>query len=934
MSAMEPYWTLRSGERLHVNDHVYVSPPWDTRDGTPYAIARIMEFLPPKDGEQVHKGKGKERWSRVRVAWFYRPADVSDRQVSDARLVLAAIFSEVVPVTQLRAKCYIRHKDKIADLVAWKKKPDRFYFNKLFDPYIKKDFEVLLSTDVTNLPLKIKEVLCSRYEYVVCEKEVVPELTDVIHLCDTCNEWCASTDSVRCDSCKKYFHMACVQPPLLAKPSRGYGWSCATCARRHEEDVDAHDVRHDTPPVRKAIGRPPKPKKAERLSSLADDKEADDHYFKMWPFRYFGQYTVAEDTLDPNDLIFPRAATRVGPRFQAVVPNIAEKLPEDIAERGNHATIEILSWVCHMPDAAKNEVEQRKLTLTSRRDMLHSVDYLTEAIFRLSTAFITKQPMTSISLKNPTRVLKWKKTETRWIDREWNDEETRAFNIAAHEYGGELRLVREDVPTRSMPEIVRYFGKWKNAQLRLQHRTAELLNPPAPKHPRRHASESDDEGSVVRFDQESAQPATIFCGSCRTRDSSVWWKAPKGLPSHVLCDVCGLNWRHYGDQGYSRITRDDPLAAKRVTEKREGTPLNAVNAKRQKLGPLSGDSTPTPPPPYGKQPTCQCCKRANAPGRVLKCKKCALTVHAATAGAIYDEETAADWLCDLCLNETTLEASLMFECMLCPRSTADKRGALNSAASKRDNGFLRSAKATEGQDWVHTLCSIFHSDVQYADSVLLRTVEGVSTIPSQRWSAMCNICGLREGAVIRCSECNIDLHASCGWKTGFKFGFEMQPVKPSKRDVTSVVFRGASGVLVPYVSCAHHNQDTRRIFSLCELNHTGETIAQLYCRTYKQVAAGHSYPLLRKARRLDTLIPHTNPQNERQARQLDPATVKNATDQRCVQCNTEYSPMFYPAEGGHMCHRCHWTKEHEATPKASSAALAAESAVLVAPAGA
>ena len=75
----------------------------------------------------------------------------------------------------------------------------------------------------------------------------------------------------------------------MAKPSRGYGWSCAACARRHEEDVDAHDVRHDTPPVRgKGNGRPNKAKKAERLNSLADEKESDDHYFRMWPFRYFG----------------------------------------------------------------------------------------------------------------------------------------------------------------------------------------------------------------------------------------------------------------------------------------------------------------------------------------------------------------------------------------------------------------------------------------------------------------------------------------------------------------------------------------------------------------------------------------------------------------------------------------------------------------------
>lgn len=358
--------------------------------------------------------------------------------------------------------------------------------------------------------------------------------------------------------------------------------------------------------------------------------------------------------------------------------------------------------------------------------MQYNVDYLTEVIFRLSQAFISKQPLENVSLKVPTslrkasrvcmsailwltRISKWKKSETRYTDREWNDEEASAFTQAVQEYGGELRLVRDDIPTRTMPEIVRYFGKWKksvtilppdaepnafrSAQLRLQHRQAQLLESSGTKS-RRNTTvvDSDDEGSVIRFDQESAQPATIFCGSCRTRDSAVWWKAPKGMSSSVLCDVCGLNWRKYGDHGYSRINRDDPLTAKRVVEKREGTPLAGASTKRQKVklilaqgtvelnklfqvvGPMSGDSTPTPPP-FGKQPTCQCCKKANAAGRVLKCKKCSLTIHAgkrlqtlrrivltrptATCGAVYDEETAADWVCDVCQNETSLEASLV-----------------------------------------------------------------------------------------------------------------------------------------------------------------------------------------------------------------------------------------------------------------------------------
>ena len=118
-----------------------------------------MEFLPPEDksnkgsapsSSAAAKGKGKETYSRVRLAWYYRPSDVSDRNVADSRLLLAAIYSEVCDISQLRAKCYVIHRDKLQNLAEWKRKPARFYFHRLFDPYIKREFEVLLSTDVHN----------------------------------------------------------------------------------------------------------------------------------------------------------------------------------------------------------------------------------------------------------------------------------------------------------------------------------------------------------------------------------------------------------------------------------------------------------------------------------------------------------------------------------------------------------------------------------------------------------------------------------------------------------------------------------------------------------------------------------------------------------------------------------------------------------------
>jgi BAH domain len=108
-----------------------------------------MEFL-PAEGDLKGKGKGKSIYTRARIAWYYRPGDLSDRAPLDSRLLLAAIYSEVQPITHIRGKCHVRHRDMIRDLNTWRKTPDCFYFYRFFDPYIKKEYEVVRSRDINN----------------------------------------------------------------------------------------------------------------------------------------------------------------------------------------------------------------------------------------------------------------------------------------------------------------------------------------------------------------------------------------------------------------------------------------------------------------------------------------------------------------------------------------------------------------------------------------------------------------------------------------------------------------------------------------------------------------------------------------------------------------------------------------------------------------
>jgi hypothetical protein len=215
---------------------------------------------------------------------------------------------------------------------------------------------------------------------------------------------------------------------------------------------------------------------------------------------------------------------------------------------------------------------------------------------------------------------------------------------------------------------------------------------------------------------------------------------------------------------------------------------------------------------------------------------------------------------------------------------------------------LRACKPTEGQGWTHILCAVFTPEITFTDTSRLRLVEGLNT--------KCCRCGDIEGAAVRCSDCNKEFHASCAWKQGHKFGFEIQPVKSSRRDMTTTTtFKGESGCMNAILSCKDHDHSKRDIYDICETNEGGETALQVYCRAYKQAPIGHGHGLLRKARRLDSLL------NVRHEAAI-PALA--SVEPQCHRCKTEFSPAFYPlseppprADGQRdwniwECHRCHF----------------------------
>jgi len=531
-------------------------------------------------------------------------------------------------------------------------------------------------------------------------------------------------------------------------------------------------------------------------------------------------------------------------------------------------------------------------------------------------------------MKSPIRLEKWKKTETTFKDREWSRDETAAFEDAVVTYKAELRAVRDEVGTRSMPEVVRFFGHWKNIKLgeANRHIVPEVSAKPISlryssveeANDGQQVGLSDDEGSII-----SPPPSkSPTCGACRTSESKVWWKAPKGLPTDILCDGCGTSWRKYADLNVRPIREESlPVIKPRVTEKREGTPLSGPSSKRARTS-VSVPPTP-PPPPASNVPQIRClaCMKNGPIGKVLKCKICQFRIHAGSCGAVVDPALLESWTCELCSNEESLEASINPDCLLCPRAPADKK---KEPPYPPPDSFLRACKPTEGQGWAHVLCSVFTPETTFTDSSRLRLVEGLTAISRHRWLTRCSLCGDVEGSVIRCSDCNKEYHVSCAWRHGHRFGFEIQPVKSSRRDTTiTTTFKSEAGCMSAIVSCKDHDRTKRDIYDICETNEGGETALQVYCRAYKQAAVGQAHGLLRKARRLDQVL------NIRTDAVVNPPE-RSPLDRECHYCRCQFSPAFYPIprySGSHFlddhhryspspeteligweCHKCYYEK--------------------------
>ncbi|PIA15405.1 hypothetical protein COEREDRAFT_16103 [Coemansia reversa NRRL 1564] len=402
--------TIAGGSTVTIDDYVYLQPEYDE----PYFIGRVMEFVyvprvrqpkPLLSMTGAHKQlvdkltanssvaanrEGTPTPSptphdtvqlRVRLAWLQRARDLPVTRVraKDTKLLAATMTSDLNPVSAIKGKCYVRHVSEIADLRTWKALPDHYFYTQLFDRYSTRLYDIIPVSQIRNAPQEVLQKLLYTYEFIFAETQKINDLVSTRRACTVCAKWCSINESVKCSLCEKHYHLQCLDPPPARKPAKGYGWQCAACLRRLQDQrtkstddaitespsstvlsalVDIGDYKRVTRnkaaeesfiSLRSLSGNvTPGTSNATAGTNAGSDTESrpwskrlklshgDNRVYAdgagspiprprnrgLWPFRYFGINTNIEDVLHDDERIYPRAVSRIGPKYQAIIPDM------------------------------------------------------------------------------------------------------------------------------------------------------------------------------------------------------------------------------------------------------------------------------------------------------------------------------------------------------------------------------------------------------------------------------------------------------------------------------------------------------------------------------------------------------------------------------------------------------------------------------------
>jgi hypothetical protein len=333
--------TLKNGVTIRKGDCIYMicEPPTE-----PFYIAQVLGFT-KKDKTATNRKANNYMFS---VCWFYRPRDLI-RRLTDTRLIYASLHRDNCPLTSFRGFATVKHKSEIEDLESFRQQPDCYYFDKLYDRYMIKMYDMIPTNKLVHLPPNYYKALHKRFEFIFVEVGKADELLSSPKNCEKCLQWCSNSDSILCSSCQKSYHLLCLDPPILTKPKRGFAWYCASCNQNLEDKLaENRGTMLESSQPSQII----KAEKRALLNNFSDDNsDIQDSYndnqdevdssslryeqlakkfleddknitlkkrreLEEWPYRYLGVHAKFEDALDIQDRPYARAASRLGSKYQ------------------------------------------------------------------------------------------------------------------------------------------------------------------------------------------------------------------------------------------------------------------------------------------------------------------------------------------------------------------------------------------------------------------------------------------------------------------------------------------------------------------------------------------------------------------------------------------------------------------------------------------
>jgi len=146
-------------------------------------------------------------------------------------------------------------------------------------------------------------------------------------------------------------------------------------------------------------------------------------------------------------------------------------------------------------------------------------------------------------------------------------------------------------------------------------------------------------------------------------------------------------------------------------------------------------------------------------------------------------------------------------------------------------------KRTAWNNWMHVNCAVWTKEIRFGDAEHLDAAEGVGFIPKERFEAACKFCKDTGFPTVSCQSpsCNVNFHVGCAHQHGYTLGFDISPVKMSRRDSVAVMKLDSEvGLAVPGIWCPHHAVPTI-VHNMLEMTPSGLTALQQFAQTYKQV---------------------------------------------------------------------------------------------------